>query len=92
MYSTGVVVLTRQPYQVWAVEDLADPRPVQLAPLPLALSSAPGPSCLAVLEPRFTASGALEVRGQVCSAGNEWGLAYGKRGTWLRLGEALWGG
>lgn len=54
-------MLTQQPFQVWAVTDLDEPRPVALAALPAALAQAPGPSCMAVLEPQLTASGALEV-------------------------------
>ncbi len=64
VYADGVVVLTQQAPQLWAVVGLADPRPVPLAALPPSVLRDPsGVCCLAVLEPHQTVSGALEVRG-----------------------------
>lgn len=56
MHGDGLVVLTKG-LQLWAVSGLEDPRPQRLANARLKEA----PSCMAIMQPRHTLSGCLEV-------------------------------
>ena len=56
LYGDGLVVLTKG-LQLWAVSGLEEPRPQKLASPKLKEP----PRCMAILEPRHTLSGCMEV-------------------------------
>lgn len=58
LYGDGLVVLTKG-LQLWAVSGLQEPRPHKLASPSPRLKEPP--SCMAIMHPRHTLSGCLEV-------------------------------
>ena len=56
IYPEGIVVLTSR-FALWSIASLADPRPQRLATPGITKA----PNCMAVIEPRHTLSGSVEV-------------------------------